>query len=98
MSVECPPLLRIESTRPLSLNGIYEWLTTVDHKQLGVLYILFALVFLLIGGIDATVMRIQLIRPLSDFVSPQIFNRMFTMHGTTMIFFVAMPLVFGFAN
>src|SRR6202008_2613002 len=52
----------------------------------------------MIGGVEATIMRIQLIAPHNDFVSPQVFNRMFTMHGTTMIFFVAMPLVFGFAN
>src|SRR5439155_23995043 len=57
-----------------------------------------ALVFLVIGGIEAMIMRIQLIAAHTDFVSPQVFNRMFTMHGTTMIFFVAMPLVFGFAN
>jgi cytochrome c oxidase subunit 1 len=62
------------------------------------LYILFALFFLVIGGIEATIMRIQLIRPQNDFVSPEVFNRMFTMHGTTMIFFVAMPVMFGFAN
>jgi cytochrome c oxidase subunit 1 len=62
------------------------------------MYILYALVFLLIGGIEATIMRIQLIVPHNHFVSPQVFNRMFTMHGTTMIFFVAMPMVFGFAN
>ena len=80
------------------LSTIYEWLSTVDHKRLGILYILFALIFLVIGGIEATIMRIQLLRPLNDFVSPELFNRMFTMHGTTMIFFVAMPLVFGFAN
>src|SRR5207249_3298805 len=49
-------------------------------------------------GIEATIMRIQLIAPHNDFVSPEVFNRMFTMHGTTMIFFVAMPLMFGFAN
>src|SRR5262252_9227074 len=98
MSVESTILDRIESEQALPLNWICDWLTTVDHKRLGILYILFALVFLIIGGIDAAVMRIQLIRPLSDFVSPQLFNRMFTMHGTTMIFFVAMPLVFGFAN
>src|SRR5207249_4645594 len=55
-------------------------------------------VFLVIGGIEAMIMRIQLIAAHTDFVSPQVFNRMFTMHGTTMIFFVAMPLVFGFAN
>jgi cytochrome c oxidase subunit 1 len=77
---------------------LHEWVVTVDHKRLGILYILYALLFLVVGGIEATIMRIQLIIPHNNFVSPQVFNRMFTMHGTTMIFFVAMPLVFGFAN
>jgi cytochrome c oxidase subunit 1 len=77
---------------------LHEWIVTVDHKKLGILYILLALVFLVVGGIEATIMRIQLIAPHSHFVSPQVFNRMFTMHGTTMIFFVAMPLVFGFGT
>src|SRR5258707_2230207 len=76
----------------------HEWVTTVDHKRLGVLYILYALFFLVIGGIEATIIRIQLMPPHNDFVSPQGFNRMFTMHRTTMIFFVAMPILFGFAN
>jgi len=80
------------------LQILHEWVTTVDHKRLGVLYILFALLFFVIGGIEATIIRIQLMRPHSDFVSPQVFNRMFTMHGTTMIFFVVMPILFGFAN
>src|ERR1700752_3765392 len=80
------------------VERLHEWVTTVDHKRLGTMYIVYALVFLVIGGIEATIMRIQLIAPHADFVSPQVFNRMFTMHGTTMIFFVAMPLVFGFAN
>jgi cytochrome c oxidase subunit 1 len=84
-------------SRPF-VDRLHEWVTTVDHKRLGVMYILCALLFLVIGGIEATVMRIQLIRPHNEFVSPQVFNRMFTMHGTTMIFFVAMPMVFGFAN
>src|SRR5476649_1726068 len=74
------------------------WVTTVDHKRLGMMYIAYALVFLVIGGIEAAIMRIQLIAPHQTFVSPQVFNRLFTMHGTTMIFFVAMPLLFGFAN
>src|SRR5215470_8155629 len=91
MSVESTPIQRIESAQRLPLNGTYEWLTTVDHKRLGILYILFALVFLIIGGTEAAIMRIQLIRSVNDFVSPQLFNKMFTMHGTTMIFFVAMP-------
>src|ERR1700736_6162149 len=77
---------------------VHEWVTTVDHKRLGILYIVYALVFLVVGGIEATIIRIQLIRPHNDFVSPQVFNRMFTMHGTTMIFFVVMPFLFGFAN
>src|ERR1700726_4232362 len=80
------------------VDTLHEWVATVDHKRLGLLYIGYALVFLLIGGIEAIVIRIQLIRPHNDFVSPQVFNRMFTMHGTTMIFFVVMPVLFGFAN
>jgi cytochrome c oxidase subunit I len=83
--------------RPLTLR-LHEWVTTVDHKRLGILYILYALVFLMLGGIEAAIMRWQLIRPHNNLVSPEVFNRMFTMHGTTMIFFVAMPLLFGFAN
>src|SRR5690242_20786085 len=88
----------VETSRRPLVDTLHEWVTTVDHKRLGVMYIVYALVFLLIGGVEATIMRIQLSAPHKDFVSPQVFNRMFTMHGTTMIFFVAMPLVFGFAN
>src|SRR5579863_4315210 len=80
------------------VDRLHEWIATVDHKRLGVLYILYALIFLVIGGIEATVIRIQLMRAHNDFVSPQVFNRMFTLHGTTMIFFVIMPFMFGFAN
>jgi cytochrome c oxidase subunit 1 len=83
--------------RPRTLR-LHEWVTTVDHKRLGILYILYSLLFLVIGGVEAGIMRLQLIRPHNDLVSPQFFNQLFTMHGTTMIFFVAMPLVFGFAN
>src|ERR1700752_1352045 len=80
------------------VDHLHEWLATVDHKRLGLLYIAYALMFLLIAGLEAMVIRIQLIRPHNDFVSPQVFNRLFTMHGTTMIFFVIMPVLFGFAN
>src|SRR5438128_11070082 len=80
------------------VDRLHDWVMTVDHKRLGILYLGYALVFLVIGGIEAGIMRIQLIRAHNDFVSPQVFNRLFTMHGTTMIFFVVMPLVFGFAN
>src|ERR1700690_2748192 len=80
------------------VDTLHGWLTTVDHKRLGILYIAYALLFLVVAGIEAIVIRIQLMSPHNDFVSPQVFNRMFTMHGTTMIFFVAMPILFGFAN
>src|SRR5262244_3802413 len=80
------------------VETLHEWVTTVDHKRLGILYIVYALMFLMIGGVEALIIRIQLMHSHSDFVSPQVFNRMFTMHGTTMIFFVAMPILFGFAN
>jgi cytochrome c oxidase subunit I len=86
-----------EPSRPLS-DVLHSWITTVDHKRLGILYIVYALLFLVIGGMEATIMRIQLIIPHNHFVSPQFFNQMFTMHGTTMIFFVAMPMLFGFGN
>jgi cytochrome c oxidase subunit I len=94
-------LIELQDTQPTAqplVDWFHGWVTTVDHKRLGILYILYALVFLVIGGIEATIMRIQLIVPHNHFVSPQVFNRMFTMHGTTMIFFVAMPILFGFAN
>src|SRR5262245_13677294 len=88
-----------ETTAPAPLvTRLHAWVTTVDHKRLGIMYVAYALVFLVIGGVEATVMRIQLVTAHNDFVSPEVFNRMFTMHGTTMIFFFAMPLVFGFAN
>jgi cytochrome c oxidase subunit I len=77
---------------------LHEWVITVDHKRLGILYILYALTFLVIGGVEAVIIRIQLMYPHNYFVSPQVFNRMFTMHGATMIFFVAIPVLFGFAN
>jgi cytochrome c oxidase subunit I len=77
---------------------VHEWVTTVDHKRIGLLYIAYALLFLVIAGVEAMIMRIQLLHSHNTFVSPQVFNRMFTMHGTTMIFFVAVPVLFGFAN
>src|ERR1700730_6984125 len=94
MSTTTIQLTEFPASRPFPLR-LHDWVTTVDHKRLGLLYILFAMAFLVAGGIEATIMRLQLIRPQNSLVSPQASNRMFTMHGTTMIFFVAMPLVFG---
>jgi cytochrome c oxidase subunit I len=83
--------------RPIG-ERLHDWVVTVDHKKLGILYILYALFFLVVGGVEAIIMRIQLIVPHNNFVSPQVFNRMMTMHGTTMIFFMVMPVLFGFGT
>jgi hypothetical protein len=98
MATQSIALSETEAVRRPLMGELHQWVITVDHKRIGLLYIFYGLLFLVIAGVEATVMRIQLIRPLNNFVSPEVFNRMFTMHGTTMIFFVAMPLVFGFAN
>ena len=90
--------LNSPAARPPRASVIYEWLTTVDHKKIGLMYIVYALLFLVVAGAQALVMRIQLAVPNNHFVSPQVFNRLFTMHGTTMIFFVAVPVLFGFGN
>ena len=74
------------------------WLSTVDHKRIAVLYLLTALFFFVIGGLEALLMRIQLAVPNNHFLHPDTFNQLFTMHGTTMIFLVVMPVVFGFVN
>jgi cytochrome c oxidase subunit I len=84
--------------RRLVLEVVHDWVTTVDHKKIGLMYIAYALIFLVIAGIEAMLIRIQLAVPNNHFVSPQVFNRLFTMHGTTMVFFVGMPILFGFGN
>jgi cytochrome c oxidase subunit I len=98
MSTEVIPIETLQATgKPWTLT-VHEWVTTVDHKRIGILYIVYALLFLVIAGVEAMIMRIQLMQSHNNFVSPQVFNRMFTMHGTTMIFFVAVPILLGFAN
>ena len=77
---------------------LHEWATTVDHKKLGIMYIVYGLIFFLVGGVEASLMRLQLARPDNHFIGPQLFNQLFTMHGTTMVFLVGMPIIFGFAN
>ncbi|RKP50127.1 cytochrome c oxidase subunit I [Cohnella endophytica] len=75
-----------------------DWLTTVDHKKIGILYMIAGLFFFLIGGLEAIMIRIQLMKPMNDFVSGDTFNELITMHGTTMIFLAAMPLLFALMN
>src|SRR5215831_9446272 len=98
MSTNAIAIENLQSTGRPWTETVHEWVTTVDHKRIGIMYIVYALLYLVVAGIEAVIIRIQLMRPHNDFVSPQVFNRMFTMHGTTMIFFVAIPILFGFAN
>ncbi|MCI3927644.1 cytochrome c oxidase subunit I [Paenibacillus sp. TRM 82003] len=75
-----------------------DWLTTIDHKKIGILYMLAGGFFFLIGGIEAILIRLQLMGPQMELVSAQTYNELLTMHGTTMIFLAAMPIIFGFMN
>src|SRR6266404_4498325 len=79
-------------------SKLHDWIVTVDHKRLGILYIATALFFFAVAGILAALMRIQLAYPNSTFLPPQVFNRLFTMHGTTMVFLVGIPFFAGLAN
>ncbi|MFO0949460.1 MAG: cbb3-type cytochrome c oxidase subunit I [Planctomycetota bacterium] len=83
---------------PPATTGFTSWVTTVDHKRIGILYILMSLVFLVIGGLEALLMRLQLMLPNGQVARPDTFNQLFTMHGTTMVFFVGMPILIGMGN
>jgi cytochrome c oxidase subunit I len=80
---------------PAEYRGLYSWIASVDHKQIAILYFLASLCFFLIGGLEALLMRTQLIRPENTFLTPEAYNQIFTMHGTTMIFLVVVPLLIG---
>ncbi|MDQ3461384.1 MAG: cytochrome c oxidase subunit I [Deinococcota bacterium] len=84
--------------RPTSETGLASWLTTVDHKRIGILYFLAGFFFFLFGGLEALLMRLQLSTPEGTLVGPELYNQLFTMHGTTMIFLGIMPLSAAFFN
>jgi len=79
-------------------SALLDWLTTSDHKKIGLLYMASALFFFLVGGVEAMLLRIQLTRANLQIISPELYNQLFTMHGTTMIFLMAMPILAGFGN
>jgi len=84
--------------RKAAERGILSWIMTVDHKRIGILYLVSAVVFFIFGGFEALLMRIQLAQPGSEFLTPDLYNQIFTMHGTTMIFLAVMPFAAGFGN
>jgi len=79
-------------------SGVWAWLTTVDHKRIGILYLYTALFFFMFGGLEALIIRAQLGAPNQRLVSAEFYNQLFTMHGTTMIFLAIMPLSAAFFN
>ena len=84
--------------RPTSDTGWRSWITTVDHKKIGIMYGVTALFFFVVGGFEALLIRLQLARPNGTILSAQTYNELFTMHGTTMVFLVIMPMAAAFSN
>lgn len=79
-------------------KGLGSWIATVDHKRIGMRYLITALVLFVAGGIEALLIRIQLAQPNEHAISPELYNRLFTMHGVTMMFLFAVPVLSGFGN
>ncbi|MFO1458749.1 MAG: cytochrome c oxidase subunit I [Verrucomicrobiota bacterium] len=96
-SASLTPAVESDSRRTV-LEILHSWVVTVDHKKLGLMYISYGLLFFVVAGLEACLMRLQLAFPNNTLVSPQVFNQLFTLHGTTMVFLVGMPILFGFAN
>src|SRR6266550_1722063 len=84
--------------RPTSTAGFWGWITTVDHKRIGVLYFVTSFFFFLVGGVEALLIRSQLARPDGHVLTAEQYNQLFTMHGITMIFLVVMPMGAAFFN
>src|ERR1700754_301539 len=80
------------------VDRLHRLVVTVDHKKLGLMYIGTALVFLVVAGLMASAIRLQLSVPNNTFLAPDVFNRFFTMHGTAMVFLVGMPIIAGLGN
>lgn len=84
--------------KPKATTGFWSWVTTVDHKRIGIMYFWTSIVFFLIGGVEALLIRLQLAGPNLAVIGPDLFNQLFTMHATTMIFLAIMPLTAAFFN
>src|SRR5262245_54110567 len=84
--------------RPTATTGFWSWLTTVDHKKIGIMYGVSAFAFFLIGGLEALLIRSQLARPDQHLLNADQYNQLFTMHGVTMVFLFVMPMGAAFFN
>jgi cytochrome c oxidase subunit 1 len=87
-----------KEAKPGPQESVWDWFMTVDHKKIGLMYITTSLIFFIVGGIEALLIRLQLMTPNGAILSPDIYNQLLTMHGTTMVFLVVMPLLAGLGN
>ena len=92
------PARRSLLDRPRATTGVWSWFTTIDHKKIAIMYGTTAICFFIAGGIEALLIRIQLASPNGTFLSADAYNQMFTMHGTTMVFLLGMPIAAAFGN
>src|SRR5215207_9723326 len=84
--------------RPKATTGFWSWFTTIDHKKIGLMYGVTAMAFFVIGGVEALLLRLQLAGPNGTLLTAAQYNEIFTMHGTTMVFLMGMPLAVAFGN
>jgi hypothetical protein len=91
------PEILLHGLRPQQ-RGWLRWLTTTDHKRIGILYLCATFLFFILGGVEALIMRLQLAQPDNTLVSPETYNGLVTMHGTTMVFLFLVPVLAGFGN
>src|SRR3982074_1826682 len=93
-----PQVIAHEVVKPRETKRWVDWITTTDHKKIGIMYLVTTFVFFILGGVEALLMRLQLGVPSNTLITSEHYNELLTMHGTTMIFLFVVPIMAGFAN
>src|SRR2546429_4965820 len=93
-----PHLISYKIEQPRTTKRWIDWVTTTDHKKIGIMYLVATFVFFMLGGVEALLMRLQLAQPGSTLLSGERYNELLTLHGTTMIFLFVVPVMAGFGN
>src|ERR1700752_3231851 len=93
-----PQVIAHEVTKPRETNKWVDWITTTDHKKIGIMYLALTFLFFILGGVEALLMRLQLSVPNNTLITPEHYNELLTLHGTTMIFLFVVPVMAGFGN
>src|SRR5579884_3095181 len=93
-----PQVVAHQVVRPRQTKRWIDWVTTTDHKKIGIMYLVATFVFFMMGGVEALLMRLQLSQPGNTLLSGERYNELLTLHGTTMIFLFVVPVMAGFGN